>query len=195
MERIKELSILVSLATLRACYRVSRGGCIDRRWIVSPLCVCTLNAIPSFIPTADRTEGGDGKDIFSQSVSWSGMMEFFSFFPLKRTMIFVLFRVENSSSPRDRSTKFIRRSSDVGSLSFGLKIAMRTRGGSSLGTIDGKAKLPIYRRWCVLPSLLSPHFTFRIFYPSRGKVFFLDPTWEHVAEPQNFRAREPRRYR
>lgn len=102
MERIKELSILVSLATLRACYRVSRGGCIDRRWIVSPLCVCTLNAIPSFIPTADRTEGGDGKDIFSQSVSWSGMMEFFSFFPLKRTMIFVLFRVENSKAPCPR---------------------------------------------------------------------------------------------
>lgn len=75
-----------------------------------------------------------------------------------------------SSSPRDRSTKFIRRSSDVGSLSFGLKIAMRTRGGSSLGTIDGKAKLPIYRRWCVLPSLLSPHFTFRIFYPSFSSI-------------------------
>ena len=101
-------------------------------------------------------------------------MEFFFFFflPLKRTMTFVLFRVWNSRAPCLRFPAIDQRnlSDDVASLSFGEN--RESRNGSLPGTIDGKAKLPIYRRWCVLPFLLPRRSTSRIFHHSRGEVFF-----------------------
>lgn len=143
-----------------------------------------------------RTE--EMEKTFSRNLSadgeWWNFSSFF-FLPLKRTMTFVLFRVWNSRAPCLRFPAIDQRnlSDDVASLSFGEN--RESRNGSLPGTIDGKAKLPIYRRWCVLPFLLPRRSTSRIFHHSRGEVFFFflfDP--KRVAEGfQNFRiARELR---
>lgn len=111
VERIKELSILVSL---RACR--NRGGCIDRHCELSSSRLFACKRFHRLFPrlSGRNSVGGDGKDVFSQSVSWHADREWWSF-PLKKTIIFVSFRgwTRNSNalvSPLDRSTKFIRRS-------------------------------------------------------------------------------------